>query len=913
MKTRVYLHPVEPEKYPDYQRRCAKAITRQDLDNRIQFTVVRGFSTTATNLKAIGTAADEGVRPLQDDGSFLNNIEKTIASSQYFNLGKVIWPAYPTLFASNFEELVDLCVERGLYLYDFWGYVPGSRMVNDMWGEYSIPLETDRLLREKLGNRFLGYDNGEQDGRYISYTTATHPWIDNRKAQYKNFHAHFSKLGDAMQNHTVTLASLTFLHYFAREGNTIMLGAETAQALPSNPMWFSFIRGASKQYGLLNYGNASIWNRWGVKTYGNMSEEPDVSAGYEQGRTAGTSLSLLRRLIYNQYMYGCDILGFEAGWTIGRKAEEGETSSENTFVSGENAETLSPIGDIQRECARFVERYGKPGIAYTPVAIIADAFSGWVPPCHLYTNSIWRVWGNIPYGVGDYQLHCLFDMLFPGYERSGSFRDESGFLTPAPYGECADVLLSDVSGEILARYDTVILLSDVTRDKELTDKLSTFVDNGGHLVSFDSSPISENKNVTVIPGNGLEHTGEKGTYSEPNKVIPHPYRFTAATRDILDKELRRSELIHINNDMLQYTLCIKDNTHYTLYVANNTYAPETFDILTPDGMAIVSVNEEIITDRASEHDEFLPRAKYRPADVKPNKCDGKYSITSHDCRIFSVETTELDYCEIAEINPLPRHEKLYLSKGYGSESAKDYLLFHPTFTQHFKGLMIPAEYFERISDECAKTEGHEFNLQKVSVIVDFTKLLNHYPDLTIIGNYPNRTRKAVERLKAVLLKAKLYGCDGAIFAVHRNAENECLFDDAKKSLYEVMREMKAFCDEEGIPAYMNNRPVFTGFEEQLKMTLAEGMPELAFNTSYAACDGKDASLPDNTSLLMLSAPEHDVLGQLYPFCKPISGSTEEAELTEAYKAAEQKNIPVILAAEYQNWDEVITDIEILEK
>ncbi len=41
---RVYAKPVDPEAYPDFTRRWARATLKQDLDNEIQFTTLRNFT-----------------------------------------------------------------------------------------------------------------------------------------------------------------------------------------------------------------------------------------------------------------------------------------------------------------------------------------------------------------------------------------------------------------------------------------------------------------------------------------------------------------------------------------------------------------------------------------------------------------------------------------------------------------------------------------------------------------------------------------------------------------------------------------------------------------------------------------------------------------------------------------------------
>lgn len=462
MGQQIYAHPVKPENYPDYNERHAKAVTREAMNHEIQFTSLRVFS------------EDNKTKMLTDIKSEIDLYTKT------FRLGNVLWPVYKTLFAENFGELVDEVQKRGLYMFDFWGYVPGSQPQEDViWGEYEVPQKAHEALK-RLGDHFLGFDNGEQDGRYIGgYAKFASPVADSRKKQYQNFQAHFEKLGNAMKNHMVTLSSLPFLHYFAKEGNTIMLGAETAQALPNSSMWFSFIRGAAKQYGLLMFGNASIWNRWGYKCY-----ESSGKNGYEWGEDCGTSLSLLRRLIYSHYVYGCEILGFENGWITGDSVEKRLVNQEVLMDKDKSTCTLTPVGKIQQYCGEFVRKHGRPGTLYTPLALITDFFAGWNPPRHLYTKDIYKVWGNLPYRSGDYQLHGLFSMLYPGYENAGFFRDERGFLTATPYGEIADMLLNDVRYEILSQYRATLVTNGTELSLEFYELLRRYVQNGGDLIIF---------------------------------------------------------------------------------------------------------------------------------------------------------------------------------------------------------------------------------------------------------------------------------------------------------------------------------------------------------------------------------------------------------------------------------------------
>ncbi|MHB1153006.1 MAG: hypothetical protein ACYCWE_18245 [Eubacteriales bacterium] len=945
MRIKVYLPLVEPEKYPEFNERAAKAVTRKALGNEIQFSSLRGFPTTSTNLQEIGEAADMGSRPMPDNDYKLKEIEETIDMYvNHFKLGKVLWPVYPTLFAANFNELVDICADKKLFLYDFWGYVPGSKPKDGIWGEYNIPVTADEYMRKKLGDRFLGYDNGEQDGRYIHASAQTMvPTLDNRILQYRNFQAYFEKLNDAMLNHTVTLASLTFLHYFAKEGNTIMIGAETAQALPNNNMWFAYIRGASKQYGLLNYGNASVWNRWGYKDYKVDSEEPDTSNGYEMGRTGGTSLSQLRRLIYNHYMYNCDILGFESSWFYTEKADIGEVHTDKKYIINDKRYNLTPVGEIQKHCGDFVRRNGFPGTLYTPLAVMADFFSGWVPPRHLYTGDIYKVWGNLPYNTGDYQLHLLFSLLFPGYENAGFYRDERGFLSPAPYGEIADVLLSDIRIEVLNRYTTLFITEETTIDLELYIKLKQFVYKGGHIILFINTVLKNNNvsfynsgsdydtffktenlqdnifeniigsgKVTILNYiNSFDRCETVTSYrNNMNEDIPQPYTFKPEITEYLDKTFNALKIISVDNIKLLFTLNIINENEYTLFVSNNTLNTETYNIITSAGN-ISSVNELVITDGTEKRPEFLPCGCVDTGISFKN--DGKYVIKPYDCHIYKIRTEGIFLDLTPESNPKPRNKNLYLSLGYTEKSAKEYMLNNPTFLHHFGGLMLPAEYLDRIGEESAEREAHYLNLQNVGITVDFTRMINHFPDLSIIGNFPNRTNKSIDRIKRILTAASKYRCEGAIFSLQRNAENEYSREQAINGTIESLRKINEICIEIKIPAFIQNRNILISTDEQLKLFSNDNsVGSVAFNTSFALAAGADIDYTKyNSALLILSDIKIDIYGQKYAVNAPVYNGENKKELKMLYRQANENGIPIILYADYKSKDEITEELNYL--
>ena len=163
------------------------------------------------------------------------------------------------------------------------------------------------------------------------------------------------------------------------------------------------------------------------------------------------------------------------------------------------------------------------GAHLTNVAVVFDFFSGFAPPRHLYTGSIYRAWGNLPFESDGYWAHGVLGLLYPGYEHSwvgkntggpltflflninlqnisihkielgvlwfttqedsSYFTSEKGFMVETPFGDATDILLSDAPGYILQRYPVVIVASRLRSTRtETASKLVAYVENGGTLV-----------------------------------------------------------------------------------------------------------------------------------------------------------------------------------------------------------------------------------------------------------------------------------------------------------------------------------------------------------------------------------------------------------------------------------------------
>lgn len=67
-------------------------------------------------------------------------------------------------------------------------------------------------------------------------------------------------------------------------------------------------------------------------------------------------------------------------------------------------------------------------------------------------------------------------------------KDEQGYLSPTPFGDTVDVLLTDALDSVLARYDSILVAHRLTSEPtETKRKLESFIAQGGNLLIVASS------------------------------------------------------------------------------------------------------------------------------------------------------------------------------------------------------------------------------------------------------------------------------------------------------------------------------------------------------------------------------------------------------------------------------------------
>ncbi len=443
---RPWTEPVVPEMRPQFVEARPPPVTRETLGHALHFAGARGVAAAT--------------------------LDDFHAS---YDFGDVCWPHIGILpqrrnFGSDadyeralgeLETRLEDVRARGLLLWDIWGYVP-----NDEAGATpQVTPEHHAILLRVFRDRFLGYDNGEQDGRYIG-GYADRDAHTNRVEGWEAFVRWDEAICRDSMNFMNATGSLNFSHYYGERGART-LGLETAQGLPSDTLLFAFLRGASKEYGRLTTQATSIWNRYGYNMYNDR--RTTAGSGYGLGPNKGCSLSLHKRLFMASYTGGDSIVGSETSQFTADRLESG-------------APELSPLGEQHIAVKEWVERHPDRGILYTPAAFMLDFHHGWNPPRHLYRADKYKIWGKLAYEKGDYLIDAMFRFVWPGYEDCSYLRNERGFITPTPFGDMFDVITNRCDPDVLKQYSAIMLLGDVQLSPDVVERLTRFVEAGGDLL-----------------------------------------------------------------------------------------------------------------------------------------------------------------------------------------------------------------------------------------------------------------------------------------------------------------------------------------------------------------------------------------------------------------------------------------------
>jgi hypothetical protein len=897
----VYPYLVDPVRYPDYTRRPSRAPTWATFENRPQFVALRTLPAATDTNQGLGTVCMPGITLVSD----------------------------PSL-AARMDELK----RRGCYLFDVGGYVPGS-----IPNQVRVPPATLRLLEDKLGDRFLGFDVGEQDGRYLfNLPKLQAPFFNDRLRQFRAAQEYFGRMEEDLGPRLNALMVYWYWPYPIKGGQVVLAGAETQNKVTSASVHYAFLRGAGKQYGVLWFGNASVFNTWHHKAY---HEETDTS-----GPTKGNSLSLLRRLLFSHYLYNSVILGFEGGLF------------ERDWWSADGQGALSPLGLMQQDAVRFVEAHPQPGVMHTPIAVLVDFLAGWMP-ARTWTTA-YRVWGYVPYDSGDHLTHNVLGMLYPGYEDCGWYHDERGTVCPTPYGDMADVLHSDTTAWVLRQYGMVVVAGNLfTADAELRAKLDAYVRAGGTLVVSaenarrlwpewgigpprryppnsvvlwnDGARTPEPQSMdlcAMIPADQFDviarcgpapavarrrHGGGEillllspfGINAEPavsgelahhnwDRPLAQPHTLLAHVRRVLDAAFRSQRLFSVGEG-LGYVTCRKGPGDYTVGVFNNGLASQPFRIVSHCG-SIRNVTELTLGR------DLRSAAGYWPHEF-PNPDAGRSDpghIAGGDLRLFSVQVDEAGVRVLPEGKAPARPVGCRLALRDIADLREE-ITRRPTFFEHFEGVKIDWTYLLERDGGQVRRDRSWLEHQQVRVVVDFTSGLNHFPGLTLLDLRPESYAETVAFSEDVFGKMHAIGSTEAVMATHMPPEFGATPEQVEASFLRGLRDWCRRAKARGITLYLQNRPSrWRGsVPEVLRLIDELGVDNLRFALNTSTADLRDSvrQAGDRLGLVLASAPGPSGTEMQ----RPLAQGVVDVSALQALK------IPVVLDADYAGPDEVFRD------
>ncbi|MBX3240849.1 MAG: hypothetical protein KIT80_15195 [Chitinophagaceae bacterium] len=920
---------LNPRLYPDDARRFVKPPTWDLFGNKTHFTVLRGFKAKDGQMFDIAKDLDKNVKEAK--------------------LGDVIWPNARFLNTSNIPELVKELKERNLYLYQVWGYVPGSGPGN--WTQFKLKKEVSDLFKAELGEKWLGMDMGEQDGRYLlGYAQEMHPVSASRQSQYINFLNHMGRISDEMDNKMATLTAVNYAHYLLKEGTYTLVGSEAAQMHPNNQVFYSFNRGAGKQYGVPWFGNASVYNRWGWKSYS--------GTGRNSGPAKGTSLALMKRLLYIHILYNSMVVGYESGWF-------------------NKEQKLSPIGRLQAEGLKWVEKYGTPGVMQTTTGVMLDFYSGWIFPA--YNNIIYRVWGNLPYEAGDYLTNNVFGLIYPEYQESSYFHDEKGFYTATPYGDATDALLTDAPQWLLNRYPLLIVAGNLSGGMEIKDKLENYVQQGGKLLitagslknlpgglagiktageaitlpamsavqsagstiteslPFDIYPLSLPSGAAITARSGkhpltVSAGSGKGSVTvyasafgvpavssvngflkrEDDKLLANPYPLLKHIEQSIHNALEKTRLFDAGEDLGLIVCRIKKGV-YTLGITNNTLTQLPFKITSNIGK-ITSIRE-LQTDQGEKGKEgYLPEG-YENSNVGKNTAN---TIAGGDIRIFrvNIEETGVEEIEDDHIPAAPKEKALSM---FNIKSIREEIIRRPTFFEHFDGVNIDWKYINNYTEEAIRKDSAYIAIQGLKVSVDLSSGINLFPDLRLVNNIPEDYNYSMATIKDVINKMRILKSERLVMTLHTNVENnitlEKQWEELKASLQKICRDAA----ERNITVYLRLAKKKLPHDLETAVSVLNELNEpnlkLALNTALLLTTDKSPSelaplIKQHVGMWLLNTPDQDVTGLVWQTHGRLDNKKYEPAIKELLSI--NPDLPCVQDAFYENTDEEYIDSKILD-
>lgn len=934
---RLYPFSLNPKENPDYDRYAVKHPTQEDLGHTPQFATLRTLR-----------VMDKIVNYSTVINQYCLNPNTT--------LGNIVWPRDPGfMFADNYKEFVDYIKLKGLSITSVHGFSP----VN---AGFRPPEEVLKYLEEVLSMRWFGMANGEQDGHYFGgFLIETLPQNMKPLDQYLLFREYFRAMEDILGPKMTTLLSSTFPHYQLKSGLYTVAGAETSQHGPNAQLRYSFIRGAGKQYGVLWFGNVSVYNRFGHKVYtknnnevaqtgskrkrrGNdkgVSKYEDERIEYMCGNNdtlkdlfgprCGTSLNLMKRLLYAQMMYNSAYVSFEDGW----------------FTENNNSSTLSPIGLIQHNAYLWSMKMPSLGTHVPTIALYLDFFSGWTAP-RLKDGAVYRMWSHLPYSPADYFTDGVLRMVYPSYQDASYFHDESGISSSTPYGDSLDVVLSDAPVWLLRQYNTILIGGKLSSNlAEVADNLEQYVMEGGNVVlsigvleKFQNGLLNvtaDERSCKVVPaGSKFQLIGDKTVYTEiysmslcdvyigssmeslvvaeldssiplsivvtldgggtltilaskfgvsleqvasPTNAIDttliSPYPLLESVQKVINSTLTMATLFSSSAN-LSIVANFLGNGEYMVLVSNPLLVEQPFKLLSPNAK-ISSMSEVMIDQSEKGMVGYLPDG-FENANIGQST---NTTIAGGDTRLFKVTIDQNTVIKlIPKSPPKLRPRGITLHMRHIRDSIRHSILLRPTFIQHFDSVVVDYSYITAKDVNFLKNEKMWLEQQSVMVYVDASSAINLFPGIRLTNDSADLYNDSILTLSSLIEKTSALGSHDLVISLHilpSAQSKEASEKDFNATLHFLMKKAASL----DITLHMLDTPKnpfqlmpLSRWLESNGLLSMKFVLNLASLVEYGSNFKTDSIISSRSSLLYVSAPGRDDFGMNYTVNTPISKTSE---------------------------------------
>jgi len=357
-----------------------------------------------------------------------------------------------------------------------------------------------------------------------------------------------------------------------------MIGLETGENIIAMQAQMAFLRGAARQNQKPFYVQPSQWYGGTVPIFEEGEDEytphqlngDEVRDAISKGGIAipngGHSPSLLSRMWYVAWLSGAAVLCPEA-------------CQDNFFTSRPNENwqqpkdkqiPLSPIGKRAQTFMRLVEKHPDIGIPYTPFALMLDKYCGF----NGFPLTQPRPWNVLAFSLPDREISLFLDTIFPksmylDFVPGVDIEQEDRRLVKSPYGDSFDVLLSNVSLEVLKSYPVVICLGGHEFLPATLQNLVAYLKSGGRLfltysqaaqLNTDFQLLKEAGDVTLF---GLDEGHLPEDIDTPRWYTPPHWGADEATLAARKKGV----------ELLQYEVHFKDSVSQIMSDLYEGYMP----------------------------------------------------------------------------------------------------------------------------------------------------------------------------------------------------------------------------------------------------------------------------------------------------------------------------------------------------